>query len=120
MEGATSWEDFWMITFPSLTPMLLVNIVYTIVDTFTDVANPVMLQIYKQYSGLYYGIASAMSWTYFLIIGVILALIMLIFSFIQRDEYLVQARKAEKLAARRAKLAAREAAMAAREVANQA
>lgn len=120
MEGATAWEDFWMITFPSLTPMLLVNIVYTIVDTFTDVANPVMVQIYKQYNGLYYGIASAMSWTYFVIIGIILSLIMLLFSFIQRDEYLVQARKAEKLAARRAKIAAREAAMAAREVANQA
>lgn len=108
MEGATAWENFWMITFPSLTPILLVNIVYTIVDTFTDVGNPIMVQIYNQYNGLYYGIASAMSWTYFLIIGVILALIMLLFSFIQRDTYLVKAKKAEKLAARKAKIAARE------------
>ncbi len=108
MEGATAWENFWMITFPSLTPILLVNIVYTIVDTFTDVGNPIMVQIYNQYNGLYYGIASAMSWTYFVIIGVILALIMLLFSFIQRDTYLVKAKKAEKLAARKAKIAARE------------
>ena len=109
MEGATAWEDFWMITFPSLTPMLLVNIVYTIVDSFTDVANPVMRSIYNQFSGLYYGVASAMSWTYFVIIGAILAVIMLIFSYIQRDEYLVKAKKAEKAAkkkARRAKKAA--------------
>ena len=110
MEGATAWENFWMITFPSLTPILLVNLVYTIVDTFTDVGNPIMVQIYNQYNGLYYGIASAMSWSYFLIIGVILALIMLLFSYIQRDTYLIKARKAEKAALRKAKREAREAA----------
>lgn len=107
MEGATAWENFWMITFPSLTPILLVNIVYTIVDTFTDASNPVMTQIYDQYNSLYYGIASAMSWSYFVIIGVILALIMLIFTLIQRDSYLIKAKKEEKLAARKAKIAAR-------------
>ena len=111
MEGATAWENFWMITFPSLTPMLLVNIVYTIVDSFTDVGNSVMSQIYKQYNGLYYGVASAMSWTYFVIIGVILAIIFLIFSFIQRDKYLQNSKKAEKIANARIK-AARKAAAA--------
>ncbi len=114
MEGATAWENFWMITFPSLTPILLVNLVYTIVDTFTDVANPVMSQIYTRYKDLQYGVASAMSWSYFLIIGVILALIMLIFSFAQRDQYLIKSRKAEKLALRKAKIEAREAAAAAK------
>ncbi len=113
MEGATAWENFWMITFPSLTPILLVNTVYTIVDTFTDSSNPVMVQIYNQYSALSYGVASAMSWSYFVIIGVILAAIMLIFSLFQRDTYLIKARKAEKLAARKAKIAAREEAAAA-------
>lgn len=32
VEGATSWEKFWKITFPSVAPMMLVNIVYTMVD----------------------------------------------------------------------------------------
>lgn len=111
MEGATGWENFWMITFPSLTPMLLVNIVYTIVDSFTDTGNSVMSQIYKQYNGLYYGVASAMSWTYFVIIGVILVVIFLIFSAIQKDKYLANSKKAEKIANARIK-AARKAAAA--------
>lgn len=36
VEGATKWEEFWKITFPMLTPMILVNIVYTIIDSFTN------------------------------------------------------------------------------------
>ena len=28
--------EFWKITFPMLTPMILVNIVYTIIDSFTN------------------------------------------------------------------------------------
>ena len=29
MEGATGWEFFWKITFPTISPMILVNLVYT-------------------------------------------------------------------------------------------
>lgn len=38
IEGATGWEEFWKITFPMITPMILVNTVYTVVDTFTNPA----------------------------------------------------------------------------------
>lgn len=111
MEGATAWEDFWMITFPSLTPMLLVNIVYSIVDTFTDKSNPVMYRIVQQFQNLDYGVASAMSWTYFVIIGAILGIVVGIFAFIQRDTYLVNARKKEKLANKKIKEARKQAAL---------
>ena len=33
IEGATAWESFWFVTFPMISPFLLVNIVYTIIDT---------------------------------------------------------------------------------------
>ena len=52
-----------------------------------------------------------MSWTYFVIIGVILTVIFLIFSAIQKDKYLANSKKAEKLANARIK-AARKAAAA--------
>ena len=32
-EGASGWEEFWMITLPMLAPMLLINMVYTVIDS---------------------------------------------------------------------------------------
>ena len=39
MEGATPGSAFWKITFPMVSPLLLVNVVYTIVDSFTAADN---------------------------------------------------------------------------------
>ena len=78
IEGASAWENFWMITIPMITPMILVNVVYTVIDTFTDSANAVMDQITSVFREQQYSRSAAMSWVYFLIIGVILGLILLI------------------------------------------
>ena len=76
IDGATSWETFWKITFPMISPMILVNAVYTIIDSFTTQSNQVMVFIsgvYEQADGNV--ISAAMSWIYFLIIIVITAII---------------------------------------------
>ena len=39
VEGATPWERFWLVTFPMLSPLLLTNIIYTIVDSLTAMNN---------------------------------------------------------------------------------
>ena len=39
IEGATAWENFWKITFPIMSPLLLSNIVYIIVYSFTAPEN---------------------------------------------------------------------------------
>ena len=79
VEGCTAWEGFWKITFPMVSPLLLVNCIYTIVDFFMKNDNRVMERIYEvMYKDFKFGIASAMSWIYF---GVALAFI-LISSFI--------------------------------------
>lgn len=78
IEGASAWENFWMITIPMIAPMILVNIVYTIIDTFTDSANVVMDQITTVFRDQQYSRAAAMSWVYFLIIGVILGVVLFI------------------------------------------
>ena len=36
IEGATSYETFWKVTFPMVMPHIITNFVYTIVDSFTD------------------------------------------------------------------------------------
>lgn len=80
MEGATGWEFFWKITFPTISPMILVNLVYTVIDCFIDSANPVMSQVISKSVGWEYGAAAAMAWTYFAIVGVALGIIAAIVS----------------------------------------
>ncbi|MCH5200349.1 MAG: sugar ABC transporter permease [Oscillospiraceae bacterium] len=80
MEGATGWEFFWKITFPTISPMILANLIYTVIDCFIDAANPVMKQVLSKASQLEYGMSTAMAWTYFLIVGVALGIIAAIVS----------------------------------------
>ena len=76
IDGATAWETFWKITFPMITPMILVNGVYTIIDSFTTESNAVMSYISKVYSQADGNVlSSAMAWIYFLIVIVIVAII---------------------------------------------
>lgn len=81
IDGATSWETFWKITFPMISPMILVNAVYTVIDSFTTDSNVVMKFIaneYQQANGNV--ISSAMAWMYFLIVLAIIGLVAAIFS----------------------------------------
>lgn len=74
VEGCSAWESFWKITFPMVSPLLLVNCIYTIVDFFMKNDNRVIELINKTMYGvkLDFGVASAMSWIYF---GVAIAFI---------------------------------------------
>lgn len=76
IDGATAWEKFWKITFPLLTPLIMVNIVYTIVDFFTAADNELMQMINRvTFGGAGYGLGTAMSWLYFIFIIIFLGLI---------------------------------------------
>jgi ABC-type sugar transport system permease subunit len=75
VEGATKWEEFWKITFPMLSPMILVNVVYTVIDTFTNPTYGIMDFIETQaFNSGKLGYAAALSWIYFLIVIVVLAI----------------------------------------------
>lgn len=81
MDGATAWETFWKITFPMISPMILVNAVYTIIDSFTTDSNSVMKYIQTVYTSSGGMVrSSAMAWMYFLLVMLILALLGGIFS----------------------------------------
>ena len=73
VEGCSGWESFWKITFPMVSPLLLVNCIYTIIDFFMKNDNKVMELIYQvTYQDMKFGVSSAMSWIYF---GIALAFI---------------------------------------------
>jgi len=81
IEGCTSWESLWKITFPMISPLLLVNLVYTIVDFCMRTDNQVIKKIQDiMLAKLSYGPASAMAWIYFGIVMAIIGLMSLILS----------------------------------------
>ena len=72
IDGATGWETFWKITFPMISPMILVNAVYTIIDAFTRSTNKTMAYISTIYTSQSEA-ATAMSWIYFVVVILIIA-----------------------------------------------
>ena len=88
IEGATAWETFWKVTFPMISPMILVNAVYTIIDSFTRTQNPAMKYIAETYV-MEPERATAMSWIYFILVALVLAIVVGIassFIFYQRRD----------------------------------
>ena len=76
VEGANAWEKFWMITFPMVMPMILVNVIYSIVDTFISESNLVMTYVYElSFKNFNFGLSSAICWIYFAVIAAILAIV---------------------------------------------
>ncbi len=81
IEGCTAWESFWKITFPMVSPLFLVNWVYTIVDFCMRSDNELIEKISEQMIAyINYGFASAMSWVYFVVILAIIGVTSLIIS----------------------------------------
>lgn len=80
IEGCTAWESFWKITFPMVSSMILVNVIYTVIDFFLKTDNTVMTKISEEVSKLNYGFSSAMAWVYFLCVIIVLGIVSLIIS----------------------------------------
>lgn len=75
LEGATAWEYFWKIIFPYLSPFILANLIFTVIDSFTSPMNAVMERILRMKSDVLYGEASAMAWIYFAVIIVMIGIV---------------------------------------------
>ena len=75
IDGATAWETFWKITFPMISPMILVNSIYTVIDSFTSASNKVMSLVMDTYKGGHLALSSAMAWFYFIIVIAIIAIV---------------------------------------------
>lgn len=79
MEGATKWETFWKITFPLLTPSVLLCLIYTIIDYFNASTNSIVRMI-DQNMLMRIDYACAQSWFYSIVIFVIVIIVNAILS----------------------------------------
>ena len=72
VEGATGWETFWKITLPMISPQVLVVAIYSIIDSFVNLNNDMILYLQNLSLGqLRFGYACATSWIYLLLVAVI-------------------------------------------------
>lgn len=81
IEGATSWDIFWKITIPKVSPIIFLNIVYIIVDSCTSYGtkeggNVMIAAIQRIGFGktMQFGTSAAMAWLYFAVIAFFLLL----------------------------------------------
>jgi ABC-type sugar transport system permease subunit len=70
IEGATSYEMFWLITLPNVTPHIITVTVYALVDTF--LTSSVSTIISDELNRQNWGLSSAMAWIYVAVIILIL------------------------------------------------
>lgn len=67
LEGATKWETFWKITFPMLSPTILLCLIYTIIDQFNTSTNQVIEVVEKNMrEQIHY--ACAQTWLYSMVV----------------------------------------------------
>jgi ABC-type sugar transport system permease subunit len=77
VESANEWDCFWHITLPMLSPIILLCIVYSLVDTFNNINNKVLVYIKDMsFTKMKFDYAAAVSLMYAL---VLLALIGIVF-----------------------------------------
>ena len=79
IDGATKWEMFWKITFPSLIPLMIINIVYTAV-IYSSLGNELTGLISSTANNIKFGrdYASALAWILFMIEIVVIGVYTLI------------------------------------------
>lgn len=76
VEGASKWQEFWFITFPSLGSVILLVVVFTTVDQFTSTRNTVINKAFSMMNSGVYDTASAMLWFYFLVVGLVMGVLL--------------------------------------------
>ncbi len=80
VDNANAWDMLWKITLPMLSPLMYLNVIYTVIDSFrsenNEISSLIINQVYE-YSNYSYG--SAMGWIYFVISFSVVLLATLIF-----------------------------------------
>ena len=72
IEGANKWEEFWLITVPSLRHIISLVIIYTMIELFVSLDNEIVYKAYEQMNKHAFGMSSAMLWIYFVIVLILI------------------------------------------------
>lgn len=85
VEGASGWLKFWKITIPMVMPIMVVNLLYSVIDFLTrdNTAMTSFINAVGMGRGEY-GPASAMAWLYCLSVFLVLFLVFLVYKLIRR------------------------------------
>ena len=106
IDGASRWEAFWKITLPTMRPMIILNIVYTIISISTFTLNEVIIVIqensFSSTTGL--GYAAALAWIYFIILLLIIGIFMLLYGPKKENPYGEKIKKQKRKGGRHAKV----------------
>lgn len=79
IEGASAWESYWKIAFPMISPMMLVSMIYTIIDSFVSPTNKTLALIEDTaFKNQNFGLSAAMAWIYTLCILLFLGIVYLL------------------------------------------
>ncbi len=80
VDGATEWENFWKITLPLISPIILLNFIYTMIDSFTDSGNQIISDIEHCFENGALARGAAMGWLYFAFTFIVCLLALFIMS----------------------------------------
>ena len=99
IDGGSGWECFWKITLPNIKPMILLNVVYTVIFISSNSQNPIIGLIQtSMFSGTKekgYGYAAAMAWLYTVVVILIVGLFALLLM-TRKGAYEKQVKRAKK------------------------
>lgn len=86
IDGASGWEIFWKITFPSLIPLMMINVVYTTV-VYAGLGNDLIALISETRVAAAFGYdyASALGWILFGIELLVIAVYIFILSILNKN-----------------------------------
>lgn len=81
IDGAGKWETFWKLTLPAINPMIVINVVYTVVTQSLFSLNPVVVKIQSELNNVQtgYGYSSALAWIYTAVMILVLGVFVLLF-----------------------------------------
>jgi ABC-type sugar transport system permease subunit len=79
IEGANKWEEFWLITVPSLRHIISLVIIYTMIELFVSLDNALVAEAYAKMQAQAYGMSSAMLWVYFVIVLVLIGTVYMLY-----------------------------------------
>ena len=80
VEGATKWEEFWFITFPMLSRVTLLVMVFTMVELITSERTTLIKNVFSMMRTGNYDETSAMLWFYFIICGAMMGLFVFLYN----------------------------------------
>lgn len=80
VEGITAWEEFWYVTVPMLGRVIVLVVFYTMVELFITEGPVVERAVLLLTQDMKYSTSSAMLWPYFALVGVVMAVVMLLYN----------------------------------------